>query len=124
MVSDESKVQLSLSGGTVTPPQMATTLLSGIQCAPGNTSVRNDYPASGVYHDAGTGLKVECVFPLGTELVAERSERHGARHDLHVFASKQDLNSSYRHHRRCRWRRDPRGLDGAAIRGCDRELTL
>jgi iron complex outermembrane receptor protein len=40
----------------------ASTLLSGITIAPGNTTIANDYPAGGKFHDAGAGLKLNYVF--------------------------------------------------------------
>lgn len=45
--------------------------------------------------DDKAGSSIGYVFPLGADLVTERSERHGAWHDLHEYASKQDLESSY-----------------------------
>lgn len=40
----------------------ASTLLSGINIAPGNLAVRNDYPAGGNSHTASIGVKVNYVF--------------------------------------------------------------
>ncbi|WP_422015320.1 polysaccharide lyase 8 family protein [Roseateles sp.] len=45
--------------------------------------------------DDRAGSSIGYVFPLGTDLVSERSERHGAWHDLHEYASKQDLKNSF-----------------------------
>ncbi|MBV8035139.1 polysaccharide lyase 8 family protein [Roseateles sp.] len=45
--------------------------------------------------DDKAGSSIGYVFPLGTDLVTERSERHGTWHDLHAYASKQDLKGSY-----------------------------
>lgn len=45
--------------------------------------------------DDRAGSRIGYVFPLGTDLVSERSERHGAWRDLHQYASSQDLKNSF-----------------------------
>jgi iron complex outermembrane receptor protein len=46
----------------------ASTLLAGINAAPGNLSVRNDYRAGGNSQNAGAGLKVNYAFDEGSAL--------------------------------------------------------
>lgn len=68
-MTNEASAKYTLSGLT-TPatPQMASTLLGGIDIAKGNVSVRNDYPAGGVSHDYGTGVKVDYAPESGSAL--------------------------------------------------------
>lgn len=40
----------------------ASTLLQGINIAPGNRSLRNDYPVGGVFHDSGAAFKAQYEF--------------------------------------------------------------
>ncbi|HEY1147894.1 MAG TPA: TonB-dependent receptor plug domain-containing protein, partial [Pseudoduganella sp.] len=50
-------------------PQLpASLVLAGINIAPGNRSVRNDYPTGGKFHDAGTGIKADWGFESGHTL--------------------------------------------------------
>ena len=46
----------------------ASTLLSGINIAPGNRSLRNDYPVGGTFHDGGAAFKAQYEFGDGSPL--------------------------------------------------------
>ena len=50
------------------PALPASTLLSGVNVAPGNRSLRNDYPVGGTFHDGGAAFKAQYEFGEGSPL--------------------------------------------------------